>query len=229
MAQSRFMGRCATPMFVSAPVDGAPVISRSQPAVQAGNSSAQLLSRPGWPGVPNTCDGNSSGTNGESQWVFNVDSWQWEHREGCGTAPTVPGQGALRSAKHDIAARRWGDGRDTLGAALQPHGTTAAAEQGSPKRQRVVVSAVRGGDSGAAGWPSIGGLSKQKEQLTRAVLFPLRHPALFKRLGVDAVRGGSWMHRQLLFYDSWVMECREAICLRGLCNSSGVIFCCLTA
>ncbi len=206
-AQSRFMGRTHIPIFRSAPVDGAPVVSRTsdaaqqqqqqqQQAAQAQPSGGQrLFSRQstqpcyGWQGAAQTCDG-SGPQPGESQWEFNVDTWQWQNKEG------MPGQGVPpRAAKHDIAARRWGDGRDTLGAALAAQQEAPAAQpgQGALKRQRVVVKAVRGGtaDSGPAGWASIGGLERQKEQLTKAVLLPLRHPMLFKRLGVDAVRGGS--------------------------------------
>lgn len=185
VAQSRFLSaRCHIPLYKDAP-RSARTVEPTQPP--AGGTGLGGLFRERWPGVGRTCDGGAAprpaGSCTEpSTWVFDVDAWEWR-REGSGA------QAQPRSAQHDIAARRWGDGRDTLAPALQPSQQTAAAggEQGAAKRQRVVTAARRAPEGG---WAAVGGLSRQKEQLAAAVLLPLRHPALFKRLGVDAVRGG---------------------------------------
>ena len=207
VTQSRFMGRTAIPIATTPPVDGAPTISFAAPAPTAAQQQQQQQAA--WPGRAQTCDGSGAAAEADaregspgafqSRWVFDVNAWQWQQKhqgdEG-GDEPALPSPAPAathhRLAQHDIAARRWGDGRDTLGAALasqqgqqQQHQLDG---QGAAKRQRVVVAAARGG-SAAIGWASLGGLARQKEQLSAAVLLPLRHPALFRALGVDAVRG----------------------------------------
>jgi hypothetical protein len=113
-----------------------------------------------------------------SRWVFDVDKWAWQHKEGgCADSPW---------------ASRWSHNTATVGStppaqqAATPHG---AAPTAAPRRQRVMVVVTRGAGEAAGGWSSVGGLAKQKQQLEREVLAPLRHPWLFRRLGVAAVRG----------------------------------------
>ncbi|GAB4820477.1 hypothetical protein N2152v2_007523 [Parachlorella kessleri] len=211
-AQARFSGRTHIPVYRAVPQDGAPVVSHSTDSQRDTHDtqavggqwrqqhSWQQEQRP-WSMTPaQTCAGGSGRRDGsESCWVFDVDTWQWQHK---GKAPPLAPD-LEHSSRHDIAARRWGDGRDSLGAALEMRSPATSApdvgatvvDQGSPKRQKVVVAAVRSGSRDASGQAvglaSLGGLQRQKEQLTQAVLLPLRHPALFKRLGVDAVRGKS--------------------------------------
>ncbi|PRW18391.1 cell division cycle 48-like protein [Chlorella sorokiniana] len=123
----------------------------------------------------------------------------WRVRDGqpCGPA-------GVPSDKHQLAARRWGDSRDSLGAAVL--GGQQAAQQGPSsldskaaaahsrpaagpaKRQRLHVGAMTG-DTSDAGWAAVGGLQKQKDALMEAVAWPLAHPRLFARLGAGGARG----------------------------------------
>jgi hypothetical protein len=110
--------------------------------------------------------------------------------------------------KHRLAARRWGDGRDDLGAAVLQGGALSSSsphmelckpgDASVHKRQRLQhLTAVRSGHGPACrgavgrleGFAAVGGMASQKEALTANVLLPLRHPKLFKHLGVQATRG----------------------------------------
>lgn len=160
-----------------------------------------------WAGRPagHTIDGSvpdrSSSACGEhvSRWVFDTASWQWRVRDG---HPCAPAAGP--SDKHQLAARRWGDSRDGLGAAVldrqqaeqqatSSQDSRAAAAVSRPaaapaKRQRLHVGAMTG-DTSDAGWAAVGGLHKQKDALMEAVAWPLAHPRLFARLGAGGARG----------------------------------------
>eukprot|EP00887_Chlorella_sp_A99_P001514 scaffold8.g1514.t1 len=192
-AQARFTGSTARPLFRSAPLDGVPVLSKPDAPTPQRHvpSPAGLDSTRGL-----TCDGSVLADDATravpaqqhvSKWVFDLDGWRWHRKhDGAHLEAEGPCQQPKQLAKHQLAARRWGGGRDAL--------VPAAAAAG--KRARLEVSAERSGGGGgggpqppAAGFAAVGGLAAQKEALLRSVAYPLRHPALFRRLGVPALRG----------------------------------------
>ncbi len=242
-AQSRFSGRTAIPIATCTPLSSAgnaavqapaaaaataaaaPTAAAPHPSMRSGQEQPQAAPLPAlgrhaaWAGRPagHTIDGStptrSSSACGEhtSRWVFDTASWQWRVRDGqpCAAA-------ASPSDKHQLAARRWGDSRDGLGAAALGRqqaeqqaaskandSSSAAAATARPaapaKRQRLHVGAMTG-DTSDAGWAAVGGLHRQKEALMEAVAWPLAHPRLFARLGAGGARGvllhgppGGWM------------------------------------
>lgn len=124
-----------------------------------------------------------------SRWMFDTRAWRWVLKGQPGHEPA-----AAPSDKHQLAARRWGDGRDALGmAALQPGpspaaATPASAAAGPAKRPRLQVTALTG-DTSDKGFAAVGGLQRQKELLLQQVAYPLLHPRLFGRLGAACSRG----------------------------------------
>ena len=199
-AQNRFSGRTAKPIFRSVPLDGAPKTvtgADSQPASQP-KKSWRLPQR------GNTCDGstisdtiNSSTTTTTttptatataSRWKFNLDAWRWE-------VATDVAAGEKLAAQYHISARRWGDGRDALGAAATTKTTATTATKrsvevvetlGSTKRRALLQVDIsgRGGDSSLCeGFSSVGGFEKQKQVLIREIVYPLKHAALCKKVG----------------------------------------------
>lgn len=238
-AQSRFSGKTAIPIGTCVPLSSAAVappyaaaqqarqptpVRQPQPAGGAAASQPSVERHTGWgssAGTGRTLDGSVPSDAGNSlpgehtsRWVFDTRAWQWvlkgqvmEGEEGARLLPP-----ACASDKHQLAARRWGDGRDALGAAAlqapppqagqQQAGaggapTAAAAATAVPaaaaaaapaKRPRLHISAMTG-DASDAGFASVGGLARQKEQLLEQVAYPLLHPRLFTRLGVSGARG----------------------------------------
>ncbi|KAL4458073.1 hypothetical protein ABPG75_012938 [Micractinium tetrahymenae] len=224
-AQSRFSGKTAIPIGTVAPLSSAsldpkqpeqavqpeqaqaqqqPALRQAQQqAVAAAPSAEPAAGRHApWGGrtaVGRTVDGSlpspaTDSLRGEhvSRWVFDTRNWRWalkgEHGAGLPAGP---------SDKHQLAARRWGDGRDALGAAaLQTSSVPAAAAPaaaaaaagGPSKRPQLQVSALTG-DASDAGFAAVGGLQIQKELLLQQVVYPLLHPRLFSRLGVSCCRG----------------------------------------
>ena len=220
-AQSRFSGKTAIPIATTpalssagAAAAAAPPSAATQPAPPSSNGSSQRQLQAAAPPAParhaawassaagRTIDGSVPGPDstacGEhvSRWVFDTATWQWRVRGGepCALSGTP-------SDKHQLAARRWGDSRDSLGpAALQRQqaaagggGGHAAAPAGSAggvpaKRPRLQVGAMTG-DTSDGGWAAVGGLHKQKAVLMEAAAYPLAHPRLFARLGAGGARG----------------------------------------
>lgn len=84
---------------------------------------------------------------------------------------------------------RWGDSRDDLGAAaLRRAGPFQVT--GPAKRLRATVSRSAASGLGAAakaGFGAVVGCGAAKEQLRRLVVTPLRHPRVFRKLGIAAV------------------------------------------
>lgn len=181
-AQCRFSGRCAVPIATTAPVDGSPL-----PAAVGAVASAA------WQPPGMTCDGSKSeaqaarGRGFMSAWRFDMDRWTWVPRDGGAAAAGQP------TAKHELAARRWGDGRDALPAAAQqaqqstPAGRSAASATSQPASAAAQAKATAAAET--TGFASVGGLWRQKEGLRNAVVLPLRHPRLFAVLGTQALRG----------------------------------------
>ena len=229
-AQSRFSGKTAIPIATVTPLSiaslakpsgGAPPQQQpsggaSLPAAAQHEawSSARVTGRTVDGSVPPSADGgNGVGSGGphRSRYVFDTHNWRWVHSD-------PAGQAAGSSDKHQLAARRWGDGRDALSAAAalqqqqQQAGGNADAAAAAPaapspiaapaKRQRLQVSAMTG-DSSDAGFAAVGGLQKQREALVEQVVYPLAYPRLFSRLGVSAARG------VLLHGPPGVCVCRE--------------------
>jgi transitional endoplasmic reticulum ATPase len=184
-AQSRFSGKSAKPIFASVPLEGAPVTSASRappPAPDAARHKAWRLPTRG-----RTCDGSAPHVESatSSTWQWNIDAWRWEPKGGAAI---------VGKAEHAIAARRWGDGRDTLGAAVRQQQASAPMHvdcdaPGAAPAKRLRVEGVRNGHGAEAGFASVGGMARQKEALLRSVVLPLRHQALCKHLGVNGSRG----------------------------------------
>lgn len=265
-AQSRFSGKTAIPIATCAPLSSAGRAAAAAPApariAAAGGQLAppparehssiqgQLAAAPlpastrhaAWAGQPvgHTVDGSVPDRSGSacgehvSRWVFDTASWQWRVRDG---HPCGPAGGP--SDKHQLAARRWGDSRDALGAAVlgrqqaeaqqqeqrqasSSEASMAAAASSRPgaapaKRQRLHVGAMTG-DTSDAGWAAVGGLQRQKDALMEAVAYPLAHPRLFARLGAGGARGvllhgppGEWL--------GWCgLKCSACMCCtKGAC------------
>jgi len=223
-AQCRFAGRTAKPIFSSPPLSGAPKINSSSwkqeaPAAAAqGDTSLfsnakQYADTKTWvlPMQGQTCDGtrpekvNSSSAPTASRWTFNLSTWTWEVAEDKDAGPKL-------AAQYGIAARRWGDGRDTLGPATRQQTTAGDAtaittaddissDGNAAKRQKSIqinstVTVIHTKTNTATekitqnkGFSSVGGFDRHKEILKREVLTPLRHPKLCKKLGLLGSRG----------------------------------------
>ncbi len=211
-AQSRFSGKTAIPIGTVAPLSSASLHPKQasgqqqqaqpqqqpHPVAPAPSEESAAARHGAWGSgtvTGRTIDGSAPASAGDSlrgehvsRWVFDTRNWRWVLR---GEADAGPPAGP--SDKHQLAARRWGDGRDTLGAAaLQPGPAPAAAApaaaRGPAKRPRLQVSALTG-DASDAGYAAVGGLQRQKELLLQQVALPLLHPRLFSRLGVSCCRG----------------------------------------
>ncbi|KAG7670187.1 hypothetical protein Ndes2526A_g06520 [Nannochloris sp. 'desiccata'] len=223
-AQCRFAGRTAKPIFSSPPLSGAPKINSSSwkqetPAAEGDNSHfnnpKQCDDRKRWvlPMQGQTCDGTrpqnvnpscSSASPTASRWKFNLDSWTWEVADDEDAGPRL-------AAQYGIAARRWGDGRDTLGPATRQQTTHSivdaamncdtSSDGNAAKRQKSLqinstVTVIHNNnttpttkDIQSRGFASVGGFDRQKEILKREILTPLRHPKLCKQLGLLGSRG----------------------------------------
>ncbi len=117
-SQCRLAGRCHIPMGTTAPVSGSPL--PPSVIVRKGPEAA--------PALGETCDGMPppwrSGTDavlksgaGASKWTFDLRLWRWQ-RSGIDGSAVVEIGTSVRD-KHALAARRWGDGRDGLAAAVK--------------------------------------------------------------------------------------------------------------
>lgn len=189
------------PLFHATPLDSSPGLGGStrQPVVAAAKRAAlgpAMRAGDHARSTGQTCDGLpptvKDGTAAVSRWVFDVEEWRWRRRNECSSGANAAELQAKAPppAKHQLAARRWGDGRDDLApaaAAMAADASTADA----PKRQRLEPTGHRAPKAPppANGFASLGGLAKQKDALLRSAALPLRHPALFARLGVPGPRG----------------------------------------
>ena len=210
-AQSRFSGKTAIPiatcsaqgmpMSTGAGTAAATARATEAPAGAAVPKQPQLRQHAAWGGARaagHTVDGSvpAGGTAmGEhtSRWVFDTANWRWALK-----GQRVPQQPGATSDKHLLAARRWGDSRDALGATAaqrqqQQRGHSDAPSVPTPaaapvKRPRLHISAMTGSTSDG-GWAAVGGLQKQKDALMEQVVLPLAHPRFFSRLGVSPARG----------------------------------------
>ena len=182
----------ATPLQLKQPTAALAAAAAARHAAMAGGRTAPV-GRTVDGSVPRQAEGPITGEH-VSRWVFDTRSWRWVVRGEPEAAPAV-------SDKHLLAARRWGDGRDALGAAATAaSATAAAAEQAAAaaaapgraaapaKRQRLQVGAMTG-DASDEGFAAVGGLSRQKDALLQQVALPLAHPRLFARLGIPGARG----------------------------------------
>ncbi len=137
-AQCRFAGKTAKPIFSSPPLSGAPKINSSSWKQETAYHKQDQDDRKTWvlPMKGQTCDGshpqkgNSATTAtatataapAASRWRFNINSWSWEVADDADAGPRL-------AAQYGIAARRWGDGRDTLGSATRQQQTTCGDQQ----------------------------------------------------------------------------------------------------
>eukprot|EP00892_Ulva_mutabilis_P006076 jgi/Ulvmu1/3840/UM018_0052.1 len=210
-AHNRFAGRSAVPLATTAPRGGSPTVTGSKPdttatpasrpestavpsgevsqahsalkparsAVRPSTTAAQTVARPG-----KTCDGTAAAQRAPSYvspWKFDWEHMCWE--------TTAGDAAAAEDVKAALAARRWGDSRDHLGAsALRRAGPFQVT--GPAKRLRATVSRSAASGLGAAaeaGFAAVVGCAAVKEQLRRLVVTPLRHPRIFRKLGIASV------------------------------------------
>lgn len=114
-AQCRFAGGCAIPIGTTAPVDGSPVTSRKHQIRQPGTLAASIH-----PAGGSVQPDSSEFT---SRWRFDLKLWQWVLKNPSDDCEL------LHTAKSQLAARRWGDGRDQLSAAAAEFSTTASSRK----------------------------------------------------------------------------------------------------
>lgn len=211
-AQNRFNGRTGIP------IDTTPAGSANLPKAPATRLAAiggavthsRFNDRKKPTGV--TCDGSTPGVYRPgvplfSRWQFDFECWEWKSSNDGEALCTRPGS-TVQPNHSAIAGRRWGDGRDTLRAAVAAAAAAASTagnadtEGGaSPnKRARSATapqqqqgSAGRVGtqprEQPATGFASIAGLARAKTALKESVVAPLRHPKAFKALGLPPCRG----------------------------------------
>lgn len=92
----------------------------------------------------------------------------------------------MHACIHRRSRCRWGDSRDDLGAAALRR-TGPFQVTGPAKRLRATVSRSAAATSAASGFHAVVGCAAAKEQLRRMVVTPLRHPKVFRKLGVASV------------------------------------------
>lgn len=133
------------------------------------------------------CDGTTPGLYRPgvplfSKWAFDLNTWTWRQSKDGAALCTGPELGENHSA---IAGRRWGDGRDSLGAAV----AAAAAAAAAPKAPRARGAKVKdAGEQVPGGFGAVAGMSRAKALLRESVVLPLRHPRAFKSLGLPSCR-----------------------------------------
>lgn len=82
-------------------------------------------------------------------------------------------------------------------------------------RDKSAVSKLTSNKSKTNSWDDIGGLEEVKKKLQRAVIWPLQHPATFKRMNIKPPRG-------ILLYGP--PGCSKTTLIRTLANVSGCTF-----
>jgi transitional endoplasmic reticulum ATPase len=196
VAQCRFSGRTATPIFASPPLDGSPLQRTKQKSPVPPERT--LLPVQGY-----TCDGLPSQDVPTSRWRFDLNAWRWEAAEGEGNH-----DGSAAALQHAIAARRWGDGRDHLASKLNARGKDPSSKPSvasssallveprgahPPMVQRTLYKSknveVVAANAARRGFDAVGGLEAAKQALLLSIAYPLRHPTLYELLGVACARG----------------------------------------
>lgn len=223
-AQSRFNGKTAIPLGSCVPLSSAALappasVPQQQRPQQPASTTLSLPAAPaarhgawGRQAVGHTIDGSvpASASGGVlmgehvSRWRYDWHhhSWVLKGAQAADATQLLPGGS---TEKHQLAARRWGEGRDALGAAAsrqQPAGgaglapavaaaaaAAAASPAAAPAKRPRLRAALLSGDPSDAGFEAVGGLQRQKEALMAAVAYPLAHPRLFSALGASAARG----------------------------------------
>ena len=224
-AQSRFNGKTAIPLGSCVPLSSAALappasVPQQQRPQQPASTTLSLPAAPaarhgawGRQAVGHTIDGSvpASASGGAlmgehvSRWRYDWHhhSWVLKGAQAADATQLLPGGS---TEKHQLAARRWGEGRDALGAAAsrqQPAGgaglapavaaaAAAAARLAGCCPGQASPPACRPAERGTHLTPALrrwGGLQRQKEALMAAVAYPLAHPRLFSALGASAARG----------------------------------------
>lgn len=175
-AQSRFLGKTATPLFREAAMSAQSNSKKSEDILVGGVDTDWGLDGKGdfvQNGV--RCDGLPLDAARQG-WVFCFDRWKWVKDNGECTSEMLKSMERSKM-EHMIAARRWGDGRDSL---LRE----SAAYDAPAKRKREVKQ-----EDGARGFKSVGGFAHLKKKLREHIVIPLKHRDMCQRLGVSAGRG----------------------------------------
>jgi hypothetical protein len=188
------MGTCA-PLSSSAGVAAPQHTRQAQPRLPGAHGAQHAV--PGGGGLGRTVDGSlPASTRGEAVRGEHTSRWRYDWELGWvlrGCQEVAPPQGP--SDKHQLAARRWGDGRDALGAAASSQAQRVdapprvpAGGASPPKRARLRPGAMSG-QSSDGGFAAVGGLHRQKDALMAALVHPLAYPRLFAALGASSARG----------------------------------------
>ena len=165
-AQSRFSGKSAMPLFRAFPEscslhEASPSSGPKQDAVDWALKSKVKSTL--HVGRGRRCDG-VEGNVSQGSWVWSMEKWQWE-REG----NPVPPRDTKSTIQSDIAARRWGDGRDNLREVVDQY-SSRSIDKSVGKKQRLdesakVKSASLRGKDARDGFACVGGFSDVKQKL----------------------------------------------------------------
>lgn len=166
-AQSRFCGKTALPMFREAAKD-------SEVLAKSGDIHERVFEKVVERRIGQRCDGEpvvSTGKIFRHEWVFSFDDWSWKRNESTD----------IESSFSDmLAARRWGDGRDSL--------LPEAASQ--PKQQHQQAKRVKWKQTSTCkGFAYVGGFEDIKIKLREQIMLPLSHAKAFRQIGIAPCRG----------------------------------------
>eukprot|EP00890_Picochlorum_soloecismus_P000445 jgi/Picsp_1/1400/NSC_04879-R1_transitional endoplasmic reticulum atpase len=213
-AQSRFSGQTAKPLFHSVALSSRGVhVEQTAVGGQSNNTSGvgrkgtndgvdwSLLSadkRASSLGMADTmgsgrghrCDGLTVEVAGVTGWEWSLDEWKWVRRSES-NGHSLYENTETNKLQSEIAARRWGDGRDTLRHVVgRDESQQAQCDQvGKNKRTKVARGDAYARNSSHGGFQYVGGFEELKKSLMQAAVYPLKYRRLCDALGIAPGRG----------------------------------------
>jgi len=135
------------------------------------------------------CDGLTVEVAGVTGWEWSLDEWKWVRRSES-NAHSLYENIDSNKMQAEIAARRWGDGRDTLRHAVgRDESQEAQCDQVGNKRTKLAKGDTRARNSFHGGFQYVGGFEELKKSLMQAAVYPLKYRRLCDTLGIAPGRG----------------------------------------
>ena len=214
-AQSRFSGQTAKPLFHSVAlssrgvhVEQTAVGGQSDPSA-GGDATKGTSDGVDWSllsaekkasslGMADTmgsgrgyrCDGLTVEVAGVTGWEWSLDEWRWV-RKSESRGHLLYENTKNTELQSEIAARRWGDGRDTLGHVMKREESQEAHcdKVGNTRTKVTRRETFARKTSLYGGFQDVGGFTELKKSLMQAAVYPIKYRRLCDALGVAPGRG----------------------------------------